>query len=468
MRKNKIFKFLVIPVVLLTLQSCFVAKNYTRPQVVQQSSYKTNAVVTDSITLADVSWRKLFTDSILTSYIERGLANNTDIRIALQQILIANAYYKQGKAGYLPTVSAAGRVNYQKLSKNSQFGAFFNGSITQYELSGVLSWEADIWGKIRSNKRASQASYLQSVAAHQAVTTQLISNIASVYFQLIAFDEQLRIAEQTVAYRESSLETTKALKQAGNVTEVGVKQTEAQLHAARALVVETKQNIKLLENTMSILLGEEPGEILRNSLDQQQLAEVDLKVGFPIQLLRKRPDVIANEYSLINAFELTNVARSNFYPSLSITSATGGLQSLELDKLFSVNSLFATVIGGITQPILNGRRIRTQYEVAKSQQEIAYLNFRQSILNASKEVSDALYSFEAAEQRIELKSLELQAYDTAVVFSEELLNNGLVNYLEVITARQSALNSQLELINARFNRLNSVVDLYRALGGGWE
>ncbi len=468
MKKNKIFKFAVIPVVLLTLQSCFVAKNYTRPEVVQKSSYKTNVAVRDSVTLADISWRELFTDSILASYIERGLENNTDIRIALQQVIAANAYYRQGKAGNLPTLSATGRVNYQKLSKNSQFGSFFSGSITQYELSGVLSWEADIWGKIRSNKRASQASYLQSVAAHQAVTTQLIANIASVYFQLIAFDEQLRNAEQTVVYRESSLETTKALKEAGNVTEVGVKQTEAQLHSARALVVETKQNIKLLENTMSILLGDEPGEIRRNSIDQQQLADVELKVGFPLQLLRKRPDIIASEHGLINAFELTNVARSNFYPSLTISSGTGGLQSLELDKLFSVNSLFATVVGGITQPILNGRRIRTQYEVAKSQQEIAYLNFRQSILNASKEVSDALYSFEAAEERIELKSLEMQAYDTAVVFSEELLNNGLVNYLEVITARQNALNSQLELINARFNRLSSVVDLYRALGGGWE
>ena len=332
----------------------------------------------------------------------------------------------------------------------------------------MLSWEADIWGKIRSNKRAAQASYLQSVAAHQAVTTQLISGIASNYFQLIALDEQLRIAEQTVKYRQASLETTRALKDAGTVTEVGVKQTEAQLFSAQALVVDTTRNIRMVENMMSILLGEEPGEIPRNSLDQQQLADVQLSVGFPVQLLRRRPDVIASEYNLINAFELTNVARSNFYPSLTITSATGGLQSLELDQLFSVNSLFATVVAGITQPILNGRRIRTQYEVAQSQQEIAYLNFRQSILDAGREVSDALYSYEAAGERINLKTQELAAYDTAVVFSEELLNNGMINYLEVITARQNTLNSQLDLINARFNRLNAIVDLYRALGGGWE
>src|SRR5690606_20051989 len=205
------------------------------------------------------------------------------------------------------------RVNYQRLARNSQFGQFFNGSLTQYEVSALLSWEADIWGKIRSTKRAAQASYLQSVAAHQAVTTQLIAGIASSYFQLIALDEQLRIAEQTVKYRQASLETLRALKDAGNVTEVGVKQTEAQLYSAQALVVETTRNIRMLENRISILLGEEPGPIRRSTLDQQQLADVELSIGFPVQLLRRRPDVIASEYNLINSFELTNVARSNFY-----------------------------------------------------------------------------------------------------------------------------------------------------------
>lgn len=462
-------RFAILVLLAFAMQSCFVARDYSRPAVLNgTSTYRNHPDVNDSTTLASLSWRELFRDSILHGYIERGLENNTDIRIAIQQLAIAQSYYLQGKAGYLPTLSAGGRVNYQRLSRNSQFGRFFSGALTQYEVTALLSWEADVWGKIRSNKRAAHASYLQSVAAHQAVSTQLISGIASTYFQLIALDEQLRIAEQTVAYRQASLQTTRALKDAGNVTEVGVKQTEAQLFSAKALVVETTRNIRALENTMSILLGEEPGEIRRSSLNQQQLAEVELSAGFPVELLRRRPDVMANEYALITSFELTNVARSNFYPSLTITSATGGLQSLELDQLFSVNSLFAAVVAGITQPILNGRRIRTQYEVAQSQQQIAYLNFRQSILNASREVSDALYSYEAAGERISLKRQEVAAYDTAVVFSEELLNNGMINYLEVITAQQNTLNSQLDLNNARFNRLNAVVDLYRALGGGWE
>jgi NodT family efflux transporter outer membrane factor (OMF) lipoprotein len=256
------------------------------------------------------------------------------------------------------------------------------------------------------------------------------------------------------------------LKDAGTVSEVAVKQTEAQLYTAQALLVDLRKNIKLLENTMSILLGDEPHAIERGSLAEEEVPE-RLQIGFPLQLLRNRPDVIAAEFGLMNAFELTNIAKSNFYPSLTL-SATGGLQSLELDKLFSVNSLFATVVGGITQPILNGRRIRTQYEVSQSQKEQAYLRFRQSLLNASREVSDALYSFAAAEETIDIRLNEFAAYDTATRYSEELLNSGFANYLEVLTARQNALNSQLGLINARFDRLSSVVELYRALGGGWR
>ena len=466
MNKTILFRLFAVPLMLITLQSCFVAKTYRTPEVVHSEYFRTDSLAQDSTTLADISWREMFTDTILVSHIEKALVQNIDIRIALQQIVTARAYYLQGKAGYLPQVNAAGRVTYQELARNSQFGEFFDGPITQYELTGSLSWEADIWGRIRSNQRASQASYLQSVAAHQAVKTALIANIATLYYQLLALDEQQRIAEQTIATRESGLETTKALKDAGTVSEVAVKQTEAQLHTARALLVDLRKSIKLLENTFSILLGEEPHSILRSRLDVQEI-DLNLAVGFPLQLLRNRPDVIAAEQDLINAFELTNVAKSNFYPSLTL-SATSGLQSLELDRLFSLNSLFANVIGGVAQPVLNGRRIRTQYEVSLSRQEQAYLGFRKAILNASRDVSDALYSFQAAEETISIRSAEFAAYDTATAYSEELLNSGMANYLEVLTARQNALNSRLNLINARFDRLSSLVELYRALGGGWR
>jgi NodT family efflux transporter outer membrane factor (OMF) lipoprotein len=304
------------------------------------------------------------------------------------------------------------------------------------------------------------------VAAHQAVKSRLIANIASTYYQLLSLDEQIRVTEETIETRSKGLETTQALKEAGNVTEVGVKQTEAQLYTAQGILIDLKNQARLLENTMSILLGSAPHEITRGSLDNQNI-DIPLNTGIPAQLLRNRPDVMAAEFSLMNAFELTNAARASFYPSLTL-SATGGFQNIEIDKLFNANSLFATIIGGLTQPIFNKRQIRTQYEVSQARQEQAYLDFRYAIINASKEVSDALYSYEAATEKIEVKQKEFEAYTLATDYSEELLNNGFANYLEVLNAQENALNSSLNLINARNYQLQSVVDLYEALGGGWR
>src|SRR5690606_26958875 len=466
MKNLRLYKLVLIPALLLSFQSCFVARDYTRPDLVEDVQYRTDNFPTDSLNLANVSWREMFTDPILVSYIEEGLQNNIDIRIALHQINAAQAYRKQARAGYLPSINIGGGINHQILSGNSQFGALFDGSITQYEATGNLSWEADIWGRIRSNDRAFQARYLQTVAAHQAVKTELIAEIASMYYQLLALDEQARITRETISTRQSGLETTKALKEAGVVTEVGVKQTEAQLYRVEAVLIELENNIRLLENALSILLGDSPKDINRGDLDEQEIT-TDLRIGVPAQLLSNRPDVIAAEYNLMNAFELTNVARAGFYPSLNL-SANGGFQSLELSELFNVNSLFANLAGSIAQPVFNRRQIKTQYEVSREQQEIALLDFKRALIIASREVSDALYNYETAVARIEIKTNEFEAYDLATTYSEELLNNGMVNYLEVLTSRENALNSQLELVNSRLAELNAIIDLYQALGGGWQ
>jgi len=464
----RIYKLLFAGALPFLLVSCFAAKDYERPEIeeISEELYRTDNLPQDSLNMATISWTEIFTDPILKNHIEAGLQNNIDIRIAIQQMLAAEAYVKQGKASYFPTLNAGPSVSHQILSPNSQFGSFFDGSITQYDITGNLSWEADIWGKIRSNDRAFTASYLQSEAAHKAVKSQLIANIATNYYQLLSLDEQLRIAEETLETRESSLETTEALKDAGNVTEVGVQQTKAQLHTAEALVVQLKNEIRLLENSFSILLGDGPQQIERTNLSEQEIIS-PLNTGVPSQLLRNRPDVIAAEYGLINAFELTNAARADFYPSLTLTAA-GGFQSLDLDKLLNVNSLFANLGASLLQPIVNKRQIRTQYEVSQAQQEQALLNFKQAILMAGREVSDALSNYQASTDRQEILQNEYEAYNKASGYSEELLNNGLVNYLEVLTARENALNSQLNLINAEYNKLNAIVNLYKALGGGWQ
>ena len=459
-------KGIFIALAVMSLQSCFVAKNYVRPDnVVEADKYRTDNLPQDSLTMANISWKQLFTDPILQGYIEEGLTNNMDIRIALQQIAMAEAYVKQGKAGYLPTLNANATAAYQKSSANGQ-GFGNSTSINQFELAGGLSWEIDIWGKIRSIKRASEATYLQSVAAHQAVKSRLIANIASTYYQLLALDEQIRVTQETIETRSRSLETTIALKNAGNVTEVGVKQTEAQLYSAQAILIDLKTQSRFIENAFSILLGANPQVINRSTLEEQEI-DVPFELGVPSQLLSNRPDVMAAEYGLMNAFEMTNVARSEFYPSLTL-NASGGFQSFEIDKLLNVNSLFASVVGGLVQPILNNRRIRTQHEVSQAQQEQALLQFKYSLLIAGKEVSDAMYGIQAATEKIEIKKSENDAYNLATDYSQELLDNGMANYLEVLISEERALSSNLDLVAVENARLQAIIDLYEALGGGWR
>lgn len=465
--KNSISKVMVVTVMATTLQSCFVAKDYVRPELQEtEHLYRTDNLPQDSLSLADVSWKDMFTDTHLKQYIEEGLQNNLDIRVAMQQITAAEAYMKQGKAGYLPSLNGNASVTYQELSKNSQFGSFFDGSITQYALTADLSWEADIWGKIRSNKRAGDASYLQSVAAHQAVKTQLVSAIATTYYQLLSLDAQLEVTDQTIANRESSVQTIMALKDAGQVNQVAVDQNVAQYNNAKALKVDLEAAIFKTENTLSLLLGKPAISIVRGSLNDQQL-DAEIKLGVPSTLLSNRPDVIAAEYGLINAFEMTNVARSNFYPSLTLT-ATGGFQSLELDQWLNTNSLFATVVGGLAQPIFNQRKIRTQHEVAQAQQEQALLNFKKALLTAGNEVSNALYDYNAETEKYEYRNNEVEALRQAEANSEELLKNGYANYLDLLTARQSALSAELNTIDNKLQQLLSIVNLYEALGGGWQ
>ncbi len=467
MKKTKIYKIILVSLSFLAVQSCFVAKDYDRTTFEEtQDLFRTDALPADSLSMAELSWDDMFEDAYLKAYIEEGLTNNIDIRIALQHIFAAEAFVKQGKAGIFPSFEVGATYTHQELSRNSQFGSFFDGAIDQYEISGGLSWEADIWGKIRSNKRAFQASYLQSVAAHQAVKTRLIADIAETYYQLLALDAQMQITKRSVSVRDSSVFTIKALKEAGQVTQVAVDQNIAQYNNARALQVDLETAIFQAENTMSILLGKAPQNYERGVLENQKLT-TDLRLGVPSELLRNRPDVIAAEYNLVQQFELTNVARSNFYPSITL-SATGGLQSLELDKLFSANSLFATIIGGLTQPIFNQRQIKTQKEVADAQQEQALLEFKQSLLVAGNEVSNALFTYNAQTEKFEYRNLEVEALRNAETNSEELLKNGFANYLDLLTARQSALNAELNLIDTQLQQLLSVIDLYEALGGGWQ
>ncbi|MCW5914059.1 MAG: TolC family protein [Chitinophagaceae bacterium] len=434
----------------IVLQSCFVARPYQNPVTVDNSYYRTEVATGDTQNLANFSWKELFTDQKLQQYITLALENNTDMMNAVQQIRIAEAYLKQGKANFLPSVSAGITA-----------GTSQNNSIT-----GNLGWEADIWGRIKSSKDAALASLLRSQAAQQAVKSQLVASLADTYYQLMALDEEKKITEETIANRENNLTTTRALKDAGTVSAVAVEQSQALLINSRGILVNLDNNIRLLENYFCLLLNIPAQPVERNTLSEQQIS-APLSVGVPVQLLTNRPDVRVAEYNYMNAFFGTNAAKAAFYPSLTIT-AGAGFSASDFDKLFSPGALFGAVAGSLMQPIFNKRQIRTQYEVARANQEIALNNYKKTILSAARDVSDALFAYEAQNKLVDIKQTEFEHYDTIISYSRELVDNGMGNFLDVITAMQNSLNAQLNYVDAKYGRLSAVVQLYKALGGGWR
>jgi NodT family efflux transporter outer membrane factor (OMF) lipoprotein len=461
MKRKFIIKGILLVATMTLMQSCFVAKEYEAPNVTTDNLYRTEN--SDTTSLAMLSWDQLFTDPILQKHITQSLQNNLDLQIAIQNIAAAEATMKQGKAGYLPSITGNLTYTHQELSKNSQFGAAFS-SLENHELSVRLNWEADIWGKIRSNKRSTIAQYLQTNAAKQAVQTELIASVSSLYFQLLAIDAQIVVVTNTLENRNQSVEVIKALKDAGNVNEVAVKQTEAQKYATQIILKDLQYNRKITENAFSILLGKSSGIVNRSTFELQTI-DANVSAGLPVYLLSKRPDVVAAELNFRSTFEQTNVARSFFYPALTI-SATGGLQSLDLKEWFSTRSLFANVITGLTQPIFAQRQNKTRLEVAQANQQKAYLQYEKAILVAGNEVSDALATYENETDKLIIRKNQLTALTAAADYSDELLQYGLVNYLEVLTAKDNALNTEINYIDNKYQQMNAVIQLYKSLGGG--
>jgi len=459
------FKSLIILFFIAGITSCQVSRNYHRPEGAwHPGSYRNTAESADSSSIADLSWEQLFTDVKLRQYIAQALDSNFDMQIAVQNLAKAELYLKQAKAGFIPQVS--GQATYSGIhpSGYSSLAGLEKDFINQYDLGASLSWEADIWGKIRNLKAAAKAQFLMTEEARKTVRTTLIASVASVYYHLLALDKQASIAAATVKSREESLTTIQLLKDAGIVTATAVKQTEAQLYDAQITLLNIQKLITQSENFLSFLTATAPQTIERSKLEDQQPAAI-LKTGVPSQLLGNRPDVKAAELKLISAFHLTKAVRASLYPSLNI-SLGAGLSALEVKNLFTSDAFTATLAGGLIAPVLNRRQLKTQYQMSLSDQEIALLNFKRTFLDAIREVSDALEDYKTATSAQEIQEKQVAALLLATDYSQQLMNNGMANYLEVLTARQQTLATQLQLVNTNYNRLNSIVQLYRALGGG--
>ena len=463
MNKNffKQLFFILLPV--LVIASCKVTQTYQTPEVQTEGLYR-GVNVTDTNTIANLKWNEVFTDTALQRLIAEGIARNLDLKIAYTRIQQAQAYYIQSGAAFQPTLSGNAGASVSKLSEAQGFG--IRKSATQFQLGVTTGWEADIWGRLSSNRRASLANLLQSEAAARAIQTGLVGTIANFYYSLLALDQQLMITRQTVSNWDTTVTTMRALKDAARVTEAAVVQSEAQRYAAEVTIPDLKQRIRETENALSILLGNAPSEISRGRLEDQQPISV-FQTGVPAQLLANRPDVQQAEFALRNSFELTNVARTAFYPALNITGSAG-MSSLTLPKFFDISSFAASIGAGLTQPIFNRRLNKTNLAVAEAQQQASLLNFQNTLLTAGQEVSDALYSNEAALEKMAVRSNQMTALQRSVEYSVELLRNGFANYTEVINARQFLLQAELGRVNDRLQQLQSTVNLYRALGGGWK
>jgi NodT family efflux transporter outer membrane factor (OMF) lipoprotein len=455
--------FVFVMVVVMMMTSCKVTQPYQLPNVNTSNLYR-DVAPTDTVTIATLPYTQIFTDTILQRLIAQGITRNPELLITYTRIQQAQASYLQSRAAFLPSLNANTGITTSRLSNAQGFG--IRNSATTYELGVSASWEADIWGRLSASRRAALASLLQTQAGARAVQTSLVANIANYYFTLLALDQQLLITRQTVAYWDTTVVTMRALKEAARVTEAAVVQSEAQRYAAEVTIPDLQQAIRETENALSILLGLPPGPINRSSLDIQQPIAV-LQTGVPAQLLSNRPDVQEAELNFRYYFELTNVARTNFYPALAITASTG-LSALTPAAIFQPGSFAASIGAGLVQPIFNRRLNRTQLEIARAQQQGALINFENTLLNAGREVSDAISLYGTAVTKIGIRSNQILALTRSVSYTHELLRYGFATYPEVITARQSLLQAQLGSVNDRLQQLQAGINLYRSLGGGWR
>ncbi|MVT12471.1 efflux transporter outer membrane subunit [Chitinophaga tropicalis] len=457
-------KALLVAALVAMTASCKVTKPYQRPEQVADNALYRDVNTTDSATIANMPWQQLFTDTDLQALIQEGISNNLDLKIAVARIKSASANLQQSKLAFLPTLDATASATKKKLSVTQ--GAGFLAT-TSYELSLSSSWEADIWGKLRSTKKAYLSAFLQSEAYRRAVLTQLIADIATNYYALLAYDAQLAITEKTVTNRIADVEAMKVLKESDVVTGAAVVQSAANRYSAEVTIPDLKQNIRETENAICILLGRAPAPITRTSLDAQAV-NTDLHTGVPAQLLANRPDVQQAEYQLRYYFELTNVARTYFYPSLSIT-ATGGLSNTSVSKLFDASSFFGSIVGSLTQPIFNQGLNKQRLKVAEANQEESLATFRQTLLTAGQEVSNALFKYQAAIDKAKIRSEQINYLQKSVDFTKELLKyTSSTNYTDVLTSEQSLLAAQLNSVSDKLQQLQAVVSLYRSLGGGWK
>ncbi|WP_159730950.1 efflux transporter outer membrane subunit [Sphingobacterium sp. 18053] len=456
----------------LLLSACSVGKKYTRQEIAMPENFKNSAVVLTSDTL-QLSWRKFVQDPLLTSLIEKALSNNTDVNVALLNMQQLELAYKQSKKGLLPTADLSIGANRTWLSSNSLNGSLsdqFIGTpyMDDYSATLRLSWEADIWGKVKMQKEESLANFFGQKENLSALKTRVIVQVIQSYYNLIALDEQLKIAQRNVQLSDSTLNMIRLQYNSSLVSSLAVEQAEAQKKTAELLIPLAHQNMAVEENALSILCGGFPEDIQRTASLDDTIVGDGLATGVPAELLSRRPDVRAAEYAVVAATSRMGLAKAAMYPSISLTPSIG-TNSIQFNKWFDLpGSIVKTIAGNIAQPIFQKGALKTNYEISVIEREKIALQFKQSVMVAVSEVSDALAKIKHTEQRLQLIHAKSNALAKATADAALLYKSGMANYLEVITAQNNALQNDLERITVKREKLNAAIDLYRALGGGTD
>ena len=454
-------KHLYIIGVALTCSSCGIYTNYHQKEEVPSNLYGEEVPIdTATVSLGEMSWRNLFTDTQLQALIEKGLQNNTDLQSARLRVEQAEAAMLSAKLAFLPSFALAPQGTISSFDKHE--------AVETYQLPVAASWQLDFFGGMRNAKKQAKAVLEQSRDYEQAVQTQLVAGIANIYYTLQMLDAQLDISKDTEHSWGESVKSTRALMNAGMANEAAVSQMEAAHMSVKASVLDLIEQINQVENSLSLLLAEPVHGISRTSWAEASFAcPEQLSIGLPVQLLANRPDVRAAERSLEAAFYQTNVARSAFYPSVTLSGSAGWTNSAGVG-IVNPGKFLASAVGSLTQPLFAQGRLAGQLKIAKAQQEQASLAFQQALLNAGAEVNEAMMACETSRKKSDLLDRQVVSLEKAYQSTSLLMQHGNTTYLEVLTAQQSLLGAQLQQTANRFKEVQSVINLYQALGGGKE
>ena len=437
------------------MTGCSIYKPYSRPEVQTEGLYRDLEETKDTASIATLGWRNLFSDKNLQALIDKGLERNTDLRVAHTRVKAAEAVLMNARLSYLPSVvlTPDGSISGTEGAK----------AIKTYNLAASASWEIDLFGKVTNAKREALAALEGSRAYRQAVETQLIATIANSYYMLLMLDRQLIISEQTLITWKETEHSIEALKRAGKSNDAAVLQAKANRLALEASVVSIRKSIRETENVLSALLADTSHDIMRGALQKQQFPDT-LSAGLPIQLLANRPDVRQAEWNLAQAYYATNAARSAFYPSLTLSGSTGWTNNVG-GVVVNPRSWLFSAVGSLMQPLFNKGTNIANLRQAKARQEEALLLFQQSLLDAGKEVNNALTRWQSARIRMDYVNQQIMTLQEAVRKTELLMQHTSTNYLEVLTARQRLLEAELTQAQDKFEEIQGVIDLYHAVGG---